>query len=305
MLRINVGISLFRGTHRLESAPCGQMIPLIESEGIYSEPTFSAQVIQGGMLCHCEGSPRLNFISGPGRDIFRYQDGWHARASVEGGVNSEMTSVLLGETVLAELMGSNLAEQLILKLASGSTHRTVVRAIPAHVTAPLLDAMSAHFIGPTRQLYAQAKVLEYLAGLSSHFCNETPDNHDRRRSERRHRARVQELHEYLVRLEGNVPTSSELAENFGLSVRQLNSEFAAEYGKSIFAYTTDLRLEQAFADLQNSATPMKSIAARLGYSHVNHFITAFKRKFGISPGKVRSRLNHAEVPGQYDDVGKE
>jgi AraC-like DNA-binding protein len=32
---------------------------------------------------------------------------------------------------------------------------------------------------------------------------------------------------------------------------------------------------------------MKVIAERLGYSHVNHFITALKRKFGYPPGSVR------------------
>jgi AraC-like DNA-binding protein len=290
MLRIDVGITLFRGIHHLEPAPCGQMVPLTNSEGTFSETTFSAQVIQGGMLCHQEGSPQLNIISAPGRDVFRYQDSWHARASVEGGVNSEMTSVLIGKTVLAELMGTGLAEQLIQNLALSSTHQTVVHAIPSHVTTPLLAAMSSHFTGPSRRLYVQAKVMEYLAALSFFVCHETHGQIDRRRAERRHRTRIQELHEHLLKLEGNLPTTSELAANFGLSPRQLNSEFAAEYGKSIFVFTTELRLEQAHAALQESSTPMKVIAANLGYSHVNHFITAFKRKFGYPPGKVRSKL---------------
>lgn len=292
MLRIDIGITLFRGTHRLESAPCGQMLQLIESEGVYSETTFSAQVAQGGMLCHSEGSPPSSFISGPGRDIFRYQKSWRGQASVECGVNSEMTSLLIGETVLATLMGQDLAEQMIHKLTLSSACQTVVRNIPAHVTTPLLQAMTSHFTGPTRQLYAQAKVMEYLAALSGYVCEETQGQHERRRADRRHHALILEVHDHLLKLDGNLPTSSELAANFGLSARQLNCEFAAEYGKSIFAFTTDLRLEQAHATLQETSTPMKVIAAHLGYSHVNHFITAFKRKFGYPPGKVRSSSEH-------------
>jgi AraC-like DNA-binding protein len=34
---------------------------------------------------------------------------------------------------------------------------------------------------------------------------------------------------------------------------------------------------------------MKALANQLGYSHVNHFITAFKRQFGYSPGTIRRR----------------
>lgn len=292
MLRIGIGITLFRGTHRLEAGPCGQMLPLIDGQGTYPETTFSAQVTQGGMLCHSEGSPASSFISGPGRDLFRYQQTWHARASVECGVNSEMTSVLIGETALAAVMGSDLAEQLIDKLSLGPARQTVVRSIPAHVTTPLIEAMSSHFSGPTRQLFAQAKVLEYLSALSRYVCDETQGDHDRRRADRRHRSRIQEVHDYLLKLDGNLPTSNELAANFGLSARQLNSEFVSEYGKSVFAFTTDLRLEQAHTALQETSTPMKAIAAHLGYSHVNHFITAFKRKFGYSPGKVRSNFDH-------------
>jgi AraC-like DNA-binding protein len=33
----------------------------------------------------------------------------------------------------------------------------------------------------------------------------------------------------------------------------------------------------------------RSAATRLGYSHVNHFISAFKRKFGYSPGSLRRK----------------
>jgi AraC-like DNA-binding protein len=265
---------------------------LIDSKGIYPETTFSSQVTQGGMLCHTEGSPPSSFITGPGRDLFRYQQHWQARVSVECGVNSEMTSVLIGETTLVTLMGSELAEQLIGKLTLGPARQTIVRSIPALVTTPLIEAMSSHFSGPTRQLYAQAKVLEYLASLVRHVCDETQSHHDRRRADRRNRSRIQELHDYLQKLDGNLPTAGELASNFGISARQLNSEFISEYGKSIFAFTTDLRLEQAHAALQETSTPMKVIAAHLGYSHVNHFITAFKRKFGYPPGKVRSSSKH-------------
>ncbi len=291
MLRLEMGITLFHACHNLGKTPRGQLVPLLDAEGVYPETMYSAQVVQGGILCHDEGLPAVRIISGPGRDLFRHQDCWRSRAFAEGGVTTEMTSILLGDTVLAKLLGDSGAEQLIQKLTLSRKQQIVVRPIPSHITAPLLDAISTQYCGSTRQLHAQAKALEYLAGLASYVCNENPIHQERRQAERRHRNSILEVREYLVNLEGRLPKCSDLAAHFGLSARHLNNEFSAEYGKSIFAYVTDLRLEQAHAALQESSTPMKAIAARLGYSHVNHFITAFKRKFGHSPGKVRNQFD--------------
>jgi AraC-like DNA-binding protein len=52
---------------------------------------------------------------------------------------------------------------------------------------------------------------------------------------------------------------------------------------------TDHRLAQAHALLQTEQISMKVLAARLGYSHVNHFIAAFRKKFGYPPGSLRKK----------------
>jgi DNA-binding response OmpR family regulator len=102
-----------------------------------------------------------------------------------------------------------------------------------------------------------------------------------------HREKVQALHEFLMQMDGKIPTINELASQFGLSARNLNEVFMHEYGHSINSFVTDYRLTQAHTILVESDIPMKQVAAWLGYSHVNHFITAFKRKFGYSPGTLR------------------
>jgi len=294
---INAGFMLARGVYALEQAPRDQLVPLLEMFADYPEPTFSCQIVQGGFISHIEkngDAKHVDFLTGSGRDIFRYQNTWHSRAFAEGGVTNKMTSILLTQSMLESFLGADMAERLLLKLGLGSATEVVVREIPAQVSAPLHEAISKHYFGSTLQLHAQAKALEYLAGLTNFVCKDCAllfdrRQGDRRQGERRHRARIKELHDHLLAFDGQLPTTSELAANFGLSARQLNNEFVAEYGKSIFAFTSDIRLEQARIALQDSAAPMKVIALRLGYSHVNHFITAFKRKFGHSPGKLRSK----------------
>ena len=43
--------------------------------------------------------------------------------------------------------------------------QAVVLPMPMHVSAPLRDAMSSQFSGAARKLFAQARILDYLANL--------------------------------------------------------------------------------------------------------------------------------------------
>ena len=100
---------------------------------------------------------------------------------------------------------------------------------------------------------------------------------------------VHQLYEEISGLQGKVPTLDELAKQYGMSARVLNKEFRKVYGVSIFSYISELRLKEAHEALLKTDLPMKNMALNMGYSHVNHFISAFGKKFGYSPGSLRKR----------------
>ena len=288
-LALSDGIVLFRAVHALEASPPGQLMHLMDVSFAPEEPIFNAQIWLSGLGCHREywqgrDHPPVEIIAGPGRDTFRHHREWQGQILVEGGVTSEMRSVTLPDAMLRALLGEGGAQDLLHDLGLTDRRPTVVRPVPLHVSAPLREAMSGQFIGSARTLYAQARVLDYLAGLIQHVAADK-----RVHKERSHQKRIHELHDYLIQLEGRLPTLSDLATEFGLPARRLNEEFSAEFGQSVFSFMTDYRLTQAHASIQTNAMPMKSLADRLGYSHVNHFITAFKRKFGYPPGSLRKK----------------
>ena len=283
------GIVLFRAVHALGPAPPGQLVSLMDVHTSPQESFFNAQVWLSGNCCHREywhGRQRspVDIIAGPGRDTFRLHREWNATILVEGGVTSEMRSMIVPESMLDLLLGNAATSHLLDALELSAVRPTVVRSIPMHVSAPLREAMSGQFSGPARKLYAQARVLDYLAGLHRHLSASGTVLR-----EKPHRMRIQELHDHLIHLEGRMPTLSDLANQFGLSARRLNEEFFSEYDQSIFNFVTEHRLEQAHSSLLAGTTPMKVISTRLGYSHVNHFIAAFKRKFGYPPGSLRKK----------------
>jgi AraC-like DNA-binding protein len=201
---------------------------------------------------------------------------------VEGGVTSEMRSVTVPDDLLNTLLGESAVQELFGTLGLSALRPTVVHPMPLHVSAPLRDAMSSQFIGPARRLYAQARVLDYLAGLLDCL---SPRNFvcTKHAAERK----IVDLHQHLMTLEGQLPTLVDLAKEFGVSARRLNADFAAKYGQSICVYMNDHRLAQAHAILLFDPIPLKTLALRLGYSHVNHFSAAFKKKFGYPPGSLR------------------
>lgn len=298
-LKLNEGFSLYRAVHHLEKAPFGQLIPMLEVTGSEPEPTFCAQTWLSGIGCHHEywqgrNAPPVEVWGNPGTDTFRLTQGWDARILIEGGGVTEMRSVMISHSLLQSLLGDSVETLLLERLGLDETIKAVTRQTPLHLNTPLKEAMSDRYAGPARRLFAQAKTLEYLGGLIGFLQAD-----DKKANQRRHMKKIRELKEYLLSLEGRLPTLSQLAADFGLSAKQLNIEFKTEFGQSIFDYVTSNRLEQAHDALLESSIPMKVIAERLGYSHVNHFITAFKRKFGYSPGSVRK--NHQ---GQMDDSSR-
>jgi AraC-like DNA-binding protein len=81
----------------------------------------------------------------------------------------------------------------------------------------------------------------------------------------------------------NPPSLGTLAAEVGLSEKALNAGFRATYGTTVFETFKDKRLEDARLLLRTEALPMKTVAFRVGYSHVSYFSRAFALKFGVSP----------------------
>lgn len=82
-------------------------------------------------------------------------------------------------------------------------------------------------------------------------------------------------------------TVQELSEAAGMSRTALTRRFTAELGTSPRAYLTGLRLTHGARLLRETRAPLATIARQVGYSTEFAFGTAFRREYGISPGRFR------------------
>jgi len=197
-------------------------------------------------------------------------------------VNAVLTIPL---TSLRLLLGSETTDKLrkFLEIEEPQSFKT--HKIPSRITKILHAAINPHLTGAAKQLYCQAKAHEYLCELV-----ELMEKMETETSSFDEEATlILDMHDMLLHHEGKLPTMAELAEQYNVPARRLNTQFQKEYGLTINQYVTKMRLHQAHDLVASEDVALKIIASQIGYSHVNHFITAFKREFGYSPGALRKK----------------
>jgi AraC-like DNA-binding protein len=84
-------------------------------------------------------------------------------------------------------------------------------------------------------------------------------------------------------------TVEELGGKGGLSRAAFARRFAALVGQPPLVYLTWLRMTTAARLLRENDTPLRALAARCGYTSEFAFAKAFKREYGVAPGRYRSR----------------
>lgn len=82
-------------------------------------------------------------------------------------------------------------------------------------------------------------------------------------------------------------TVAELGDRVGLSRSVFAQRFTALVGEPPLTYLTWWRMTTAGRLLRESDAPLSAVAQRVGYSSEFAFAKAFKRAFGISPGRYR------------------
>ncbi|MDP9958958.1 helix-turn-helix transcriptional regulator [Chryseobacterium lathyri] len=74
----------------------------------------------------------------------------------------------------------------------------------------------------------------------------------------------------------------------GISQNKIRKEFKFQYKMTVADYISDLRMLKARKMIIDKDILVKEIAIECGYEYVQNFTRAFKKKFGVSPEKLRN-----------------
>lgn len=154
----------------------------------------------------------------------------------------------------------------------------------AAIRSVVQQMIDCPFIGITKQLYLQAKVIELIA-LQFHAIlpsrEFTPDASIKPSTI----ARIHQAADILRAHLEHPPCQTELARQVGISERTLRQGFRELFDTTVFGYLTTQRMIEAERLLREGATTVVEVAGRVGYVNPSHFAAAFKRQFGISPSE--------------------
>ena len=94
--------------------------------------------------------------------------------------------------------------------------------------------------------------------------------------------------DYLIQNAQQPPTLRELSKIAGINEFKLKKGFREIFNTTVFGFLSDHKLGQAKDLLGSGNISIKELADDLGYSSVQHFSTAFKKKFGVTPGRINN-----------------
>ena len=84
-------------------------------------------------------------------------------------------------------------------------------------------------------------------------------------------------------------TVKQLARLCGTNDVVLQRAFKTVYGDSVGKYSRQVRLAEAYRLLSETDYPLRIICTMVGYNEAPNFFTAFKRQYGVAPGKIQQR----------------
>jgi AraC-like DNA-binding protein len=72
-----------------------------------------------------------------------------------------------------------------------------------------------------------------------------------------------------------------------MSVSTLLRQFKTIYGKSVYEYHVEKKMELAKKMILEEKKPVKEVAKTLGYKQVSPFIESFTKQYGYTPGSIK------------------
>lgn len=138
--------------------------------------------------------------------------------------------------------------------------------------------------GPARSVFEKAKAYEvlalYLSKEEGKDVEQCPFLNDEENVER-----IRMAKKLLIERMTSPPSLKELAREIGLNEYRLKEGFKNIYGKTVFQFLNDYRLDMARQMLDKGNVKVNDAAYHIGYTNPSHFIAAFKKKFGVTPKK--------------------
>ena len=154
--------------------------------------------------------------------------------------------------------------------------------------------------GKMAQLFYEGKALELLCFHIDQIMETSSVESSNCKISRSDLDRLHEASRILEESLKTPPSLAQLARLTGLNTFKLKQGFKAVYGSTVFGYYRKHKMKQACAILEEGRMNVSETAFEMGYSNTSHFIAAFKREIGLTPGSVARQARKRIVSSAHE-----
>jgi AraC-like DNA-binding protein len=166
-------------------------------------------------------------------------------------------------------------------------HKKSNQPITSRMLMILHEIRNCEFSGGMKKLYLQSKVLELLALQ----CEQYERVADMRSSavaiSSTDKEKIYYARDILLARLQTPPSLPELSRLAGLNEFKLKTGFKQVFDNTVYGYLNEHRMASARQLVLEGNRSLTDIADTFGYSSIQHFSNSFRKKFGVSPGKMR------------------
>ncbi|QWX83914.1 helix-turn-helix transcriptional regulator [Cellulophaga sp. HaHaR_3_176] len=147
------------------------------------------------------------------------------------------------------------------------------------------EVITCDFSGGLKKAYLESKITEILAIFFNRLKNKNSQHSESICKD----DYLKIIHAETILREHikNPFTIAQLAIVSGINQFKLKKHFKLIFGKPIFSYVTDLRMEKAKSLIVNEGFTIAEAAYEIGYKNPQHFTVAFKKVYNFLPSSLK------------------
>jgi len=226
-------------------------------------------------FCGVSFLPRL-------RGSNKYQTG-----SSVSTIHIEMEPALLNALMQEEEIADMLPDFRAIVEGAGDPCYCRFGTMNAAMHTALYQMLNCSYQGLTKRLFLESKTLELIAlqleqSVLNHHCHAMHSCLKPADIERIHGAK-----DILIKNMQNPPSLMELARQTGLNDFKLKKGFRQVFGKTVFGFLHEYRMEQSRKFLEQGNMNVKEVSYIVGYMNAHSFSDAFKNRYGVRPSNYQ------------------
>lgn len=165
--------------------------------------------------------------------------------------------------------------------------------VTPHVGGILLQMTDCNVCDKLKDIYLEGKLLELIAVYLDEMVCQRRDELSEISLSKEDLFALNRAKEVLDKTFVHPLTISQLSKRVYLNEYKLKTGFKQCFGQTIYGYILEKRMELARLLIEQQRFRISDIAGMVGYANTSHFISAFNKKYGATPGEfTKANITH-------------